>query len=78
MDLHVGVRHQQRLCVGVDRDELDPGEAGLDHPVDGIRPASADADDLDHREVVAALCCAHLDLPDRKALVELGMRFVRS
>ena len=25
VDLHVGVRHQQRLRVGVDRDELDAG-----------------------------------------------------
>ena len=53
VDLHVGVAHQQRLRVGVDGDELDPGETRVDHPVDGVRAAAADADDLDHREVVA-------------------------
>src|SRR6266700_2436196 len=33
VQLHVGVAHQQRLRVGVDRDELDALEADLDHPV---------------------------------------------
>ena len=46
VDLHVGVAHQQRLRVGVDRDELDAGQAGLDHAVDGVRAAAADADTL--------------------------------
>ena len=55
VDLHVGVAHHQRLRVGVDGDELDAGEAGVDHPVDGVRAAAADADDLDHREVVTRL-----------------------
>ena len=55
VDLHVGVAHHQRLRVGVDRDELDAGEAGVDHPVDGVRAAAADADDLDDREIVARL-----------------------
>ena len=53
VDLDVGVAHQQRLRVGVDRDELDAREAGVDHAVDGVRAAAADADDLDHGEVVA-------------------------
>ena len=53
--LHVGVAHHQRLRVGVDRDELDPGQAGVDHPVDGVRAAAADTDDLDDREVVPGL-----------------------
>ena len=53
VDLHVGVRHQQRLGVGVDGDELDAAEARVDHAVDRVRAAAADADDLDHREVVA-------------------------
>jgi hypothetical protein len=59
VDLDVGVRVEQRLRVGVDRDELDPGEAGLHHAVDRVRPAAADADDFDHCEVVAVLG-AHL------------------
>ncbi len=53
VDLHVGVAHLQRLRVGVDRDELHTAKAGVDHAVDGIGAAAADADDLDDREVVA-------------------------
>ena len=53
VDLHIGVRHQQRLRVGVHGDELDAAETGVDHPIDGVRTAAADADDLDDREVVA-------------------------
>ena len=52
VELDVGVAHQQRLGVGVDRDELDPAQAELDHAVDGVDAAAADADDLDHGEVV--------------------------
>ncbi len=52
VELDVGVAHQQRLRVGVDRDELDALEADLDHPVDGVDAAAADADDLDDGEVV--------------------------
>ncbi len=56
VELDVGVAHQQRLRVGVDRDELDALETDLDHPVDGVDTASADADDLDDREVVLRCC----------------------
>ena len=52
VELHVGVRQQQRLRVGVDRDELDALQAGVDHPVDGVAPTAADTDDLDDREIV--------------------------
>ena len=55
VELHVGVAHQQRLRVGVDRDELHALQAGVDHAVDGVAAAAADADDLDHREVVLRL-----------------------
>jgi hypothetical protein len=55
VDLDVGVAHQQRLRVRVHGDELDAGEAGLDHAIDGIRAAAADADDLDDSEVVPGL-----------------------
>ena len=64
VELDVGVAHQQRLRVGVDRDELDALEADLDHPVDGVDAAAADADDLDDREVVLRCChvgCLSLD-----------------
>ena len=55
VDLHVRVAHQQRLRIGVDADELDAGEARVDHPVDGVRAAATDADDLDHGYVVTSL-----------------------
>ena len=61
VELDVGVAHQQRLRVGVDRDELDALEPDLDHPVDGVDAAAADADDLDHGEVV--LRCCHVGGP---------------
>ena len=52
VEFDVGVAHQQRLRVGVDRDELNAFEALLDHPVDGVDAAAADTDHLDHSEVV--------------------------
>ena len=48
LELHVGVGHQERLGVRVDRDELAAGQPGLDHAADGVGAATADADDLDH------------------------------
>ena len=56
VELDVGVAHQQCLRVGVDRDELDALQADLDHPVDGVDTAAADADDLDDRQVVLRCC----------------------
>ena len=52
VDLHVGVAHEKRLRVRVHRDELDAGQARVDHAVDRVRPAAADTDDLDYRQVV--------------------------
>ena len=37
----------QRLEIGVGDDELHAGELGADHPVDRVRAAAAEADDLD-------------------------------
>ena len=37
----------QRLEVGVDGDEIDALDPGLDHPVEGVAAPSADADDPD-------------------------------
>ena len=56
VELHVGVAHQQRLGVGVDGDELDALQPGVDHAVDGVDAAAADADHLDDGQVV--LRCA--------------------
>ena len=60
VELHVGVAAEQRLGVGVDRDELDALQAGVDHPVDGVASAAADPDHLDQREIVLRLA-QHVD-----------------
>jgi hypothetical protein len=62
VDLDVGVAHEQRLGVRVDRDELDPPQPGVDHAVHGVRSPAAHTDDLDHREIVAARI-SHLPIP---------------
>ena len=54
VELDVGFAHQKRLRVGVDRHELDPLQAGVDHAVDGIDPGTPDADDLDHSDEALA------------------------
>ena len=51
VDLHVGVAQRELLEVGVDGDELDLGEAGVDHPVDGVQTCAADAHYADDRLV---------------------------
>jgi hypothetical protein len=56
VELDVGVRHQQRLGVGVDGDELDTLEPDLDHAVHGVHAATADTDHLDHCQVVLRSC----------------------
>ena len=49
LERHVRVRRLQRLRVGVEREELDAGDLGLDHAVDGVHAAAADADDAQLR-----------------------------
>ncbi len=63
VELHVGVAHQQRLRVGVDGDELDALQPGVDHAVDGVDAAAADADDLDDRQVVLRVAGHGCSLP---------------
>ena len=46
LDLDVGLGAGQRLRVGVDRDELHALEVLVDHAVDGVAAAAADADHL--------------------------------
>ena len=60
VDLRLGVRDLQLLHVGVHRDELHLVDPGVDHPVDGVQPRTADADDLDLREVRAELSRARV------------------
>ena len=55
LDLDVRLGDRERLRVGVDRDELDPAELVLDHAVDGVAAAAADADDLHPGGLDAAL-----------------------
>ena len=55
MDLDRRVAHPELLDVGVDGDELDLREAGVDHPVEGVEAGSADSDDLDDGEVGSRL-----------------------
>ena len=44
VELHVGVAHQQRLRVGVDGDELDTLQPGIDHAIHCIAATAADAE----------------------------------
>ena len=59
VELQVGVAHEQRLRVGVDGDELDALQPGLDHPVHGVDAAAADAHHLDDSEVAALRWTGH-------------------
>ena len=54
VQLDVGVAHGERLRVGVAGDELDAAQPGVDHAVDGVGPAAADADDLDDCQITSA------------------------
>jgi hypothetical protein len=76
--LDVCVGHQQGLRVRVHRHELDALEAHLDHAVDGVDPAAADADDLDHRQVVLRSRCHQFLLPTLASDSRLGSRSLRS
>ena len=73
VELHVGVGQQQRLRVGVDRDELDALQAGVDHAVDRVAATAADTDDLDHREVVLRSAEHRVTFLDRFGFPEFGL-----
>ena len=51
VELDVGVRHQQRLGVGVDCDKFDAAQSGIDHPVYGVYATAAYTDHFDDGEV---------------------------
>jgi len=55
VQLDLGVAHQQRLRVGVDGDEVDALQPGVDHAVDGVDAAAAHTHDLDHSQVVLGI-----------------------
>ncbi len=48
VDGDIGSAQLQRLQIGVDRHELDPGNVGIDHAVDGVDAGPADADHPNH------------------------------
>ena len=80
VDLHVGVRHQERLRIGVHGDELDAAETGVDHAVDGVRAAAADADDLDRlrgscRLRLSSVSTSSLDLKLESSIGVVDPRF---
>ncbi len=46
-------RHVKHLSIRVHSQEVDTGDAALDHAVDGIRPASTNAYYLDLRVLIS-------------------------
>ena len=62
VELFVGVAHEQRLCIGVGGDEFNALQPGIDHAVDGVDTAAADADDLDDSQIVLRIR-HHLGIP---------------
>src|SRR3954470_10342510 len=54
VELDVRIGHLERLGVRVARDELDAGQAGVDHAVDRVGPTAADTDDLYDCEIAAS------------------------
>ena len=57
IEFDVGITHEQRLSVGVDGNELNTAQPGLDHSVDGVHPTAADTNDLYNRQVVLRCAC---------------------
>ena len=72
VELDIRVGHQQSLGVSIHRDELDTFEAGIDHAVDGITAAAANANNFDHGEII--LWCCHQDPPVCRANLNLLLR----
>ncbi len=74
VELDVGITHQQCLGIGVERDELDTPNPGLDHAIHRIDATAADADDFDHGEIPAT-SIAHGDLQLKLRNQTLKQRF---
>ena len=73
VELDVGIAHQERLSIGVHRNELDTLESGVDHAIDGVNATTADANDLDHREIVLRTG-GHRELLREKSRTNFGKR----
>src|SRR5690606_13007572 len=50
-DRYRRLRVQQGLAIGIDHNELNTFNVGLDHAIDSVATTAADADDLDPGEV---------------------------
>ena len=59
VDRLVGIRHEQRLSIGVHGNEFDAAHPRFDHAVHGIRAAAAYADDLDDRQMLGTYFVWH-------------------
>src|SRR5439155_11885407 len=55
VDLDRGITRLELLDVGVDGDEFDLRDVGVDHPVDGIEACATDSYDTDDGDVRAGL-----------------------
>ena len=53
---HIGIAPFQMLGIGVGTDEINAFDAAVDHLVDGVTAATADADDLDDGLVGLLIC----------------------
>ena len=49
VNLVARVAHDECLRVGIDRDEVDSTETGIDHAIDGVDTATTDPDHFDDR-----------------------------
>ena len=56
-DLDGRIGHRELLRVGVDGDELDAAQVGLDHARDRVHAGATDADDADAREIARCGAC---------------------
>src|SRR6185437_21888 len=75
VQLDVGVRHKERLVVGVHGDELDALEPRIDHAIHGVGATAADADDLYDSEITGTF---HASLKRWSSLREAFPAYVSS
>ena len=81
LQLDLSSRDAQRLFIGIDGGELHALDAGLDHAVDGVATAAADADDFDPRAgpriVLEVVKQAFAFFGLAASLVQAGLVFIR-
>jgi len=57
VQFHIRITHQQSLRIGIQCDELDAADTGLDHSVDGVDSTATNPNDFDHGQI-GATCIA--------------------